>query len=268
MISVYDYKDYKQLIKNWIESHSQQTRGLRKSLAAALGCQTPFITHVLTGNYHFSLEQAEACTRWMGLNDRDSEFFMLLVMRQRASTKHLEKMLDRQIHEKLEQDSGLKKRLKITEGLTPEKQQIYYSSWHYSALHMAVMIPHLQSVEALQKHFQLPLSRVVQIVEFLVELGLVDRQKNQLKIKRPVIHLEKESPLLVQHHLHWRMRAIEAIQLKSVDDVHYSGVMSLSKDDFDWVRARLTHLLQEIVEKIKDSKDEKLATLNFDWFSL
>jgi len=268
MFSVYDYKDYKLLIKNWIENNSTKTRGLRKSLAEALGCQTPFITHVLSGEYHFSLEQAEACTRWMGLNERDSEFFILLVMRQRAGTKGLEKMLNRQIEEKLDLESGLKKRLKISEGLTPERQQIYYSSWHYSAIHMAVMLPHLQNVDAIQKHFQLPLNRVIQVVEFLIELGLIERVKNQLKIRHPVIHLEKESPLLVQHHLHWRMRAIEAIQLKSNDNIHYSGVMSLSEEDFDWVKSQLTHLLQQVVGKIKSSKDEKLATLNFDWFAI
>lgn len=268
MVSVYDYKDYKKFILDWIEQYSDKSRGLRKSLAEAVGCQTPFITHVLSGDYHFSLEQGEGCARWMGLNDRDTEFFLLLISYKRAGTKTLEKLFERQINEKLQNESGLKKRLKINEGLTPEKQQIYYSSWHYSAIHIALMNPVLRSIEALHKFFQIPLPRVIAVIDFLVELGLVDSARGQLVVKRPMIHLEKESPLLVQHHLNWRMRAIESIQLKDVEQLHYSGVISLSHEDYEWIKARLTQLLQEIIEKVKDSKDEKLSVLNFDFFKM
>ncbi len=118
--SVFDYKNYKLFIIDWIDKHSDQKKGLRKSLAEAIGCQTPYITHVLTGEYHFSPEQAEACARWLGLSINESEYFFLLVLRQRAGTQSLIKMLERQIEEKLTEENGLKKRLKIREGLTPE----------------------------------------------------------------------------------------------------------------------------------------------------
>ncbi len=133
---------------------------------------------------------------------------------------------------------------------------------------MALLNPQNQTIEALQKQFQLTLNRVISVLDFLIELGLVEKTKNKFSVKQAMIHLEKESPLLMQHHLHWRMRAIEAIQLKSIDDLHYSGVISLSLADYDWVKAQLTQLLQEIIDRVKESPDETLATLNFDWFKI
>ena len=76
--TIYEYKNYKSFILDWIEKTPSKGRGQRRSIAEAIGCQNPFISHVLSGDYHFSAEQAEACSRYMGLNEQDSEFFLKL----------------------------------------------------------------------------------------------------------------------------------------------------------------------------------------------
>src|SRR4051812_15387235 len=96
-ISVYDYDNYKNYLNKWIELTPNKGRGQRIKLAGAIRCQTPFITHVLTGSYHFSTEQAEACTRWLGLNPTDAEYFVLLVLKQRSSNKETQFFFNQQI---------------------------------------------------------------------------------------------------------------------------------------------------------------------------
>ena len=267
-LSIFEYKDYKKFIADWIEHSANKGRGLRKQLAEAIGCQTAFVTHVLSGDYHFSLEQAEACGQWMGLPHAEIEYLLLLVMRQRAGTKSLEKLLSQQIAAKKEELTALKTRLKIQDSMSQEDQMIYYSSWHFAAVHMALLIPELQTLEGLQKHFQFSPTRLRHVLEFLVDKGLIKQEKNIFKSVLPVLHLGLDSPLLNQHHANWRLKAIEAIIGKSTIDLHYSGVTSLSEDDFEWVRERLSLLLEEIVARVKNSKDEKLACLNFDWFQI
>jgi uncharacterized protein (TIGR02147 family) len=264
--TIYEYKNYKSFILDWIERTPSKGRGQRRSIAEAIGCQNPFISHVLSGDYHFSAEQAEACSRYMGLNDQDCEFFILLVLKDRAGTKTLENLFQKQISERCDQHLVLKKRLQISEVMSMETQMIYYSSWHYAAIHMALMIPELQSIDSLTKYFNLPTPRVLAVLSFLSEHQFIERKGNLYKIKKSVLHLEKDSPLLPQHHTHWRLRAIDSIQAPLAQDLHYSGVMSLSQDDFEWVRERLARLLEEVIERLKPSKDEKLATLCFDLF--
>jgi uncharacterized protein (TIGR02147 family) len=266
--SIYEYKSYKQFILDWIEKTPNSGRGQRKLIAEAIGCQNPFITHVLSGDYHFSAEQAEACARYMGLNDVDSEFFILLVLKERSGTKTLENLFGKQISQRCEQHSVLKKRLNIKDTMNLEDQMIYYSSWHYAAIHMALMIPEFQNVGSLSRYFNLPPSRILSVLSFLVENHLAEQRGNQYKIKKSVLHLEKDSPILTQHHSHWRLRAIEAIQTSKPDNLHYSGIMSLSRDDYEWVREKLALLLEEVVDRLGPSKDEKLATLCFDFFQV
>ena len=266
--SVYEYKDYKKFVLDWIQRLSNAGRGQRKLLAAAIGCQTPFVTHVLAGDSDFSAEQAEACARFMGLGESDVEFFLLLVLKQRAGTRSLENLFAKQIAERRERSVLLKKRLNIAETLSAPAQMIYYGSWHFAAIHMALTLPEMRTVDALQKHFQLPMARVVSIVEFLIQNGLVEQQRAALKVVRPALHLEKGSPLLGQHHAQWRLRAIEAYHSRAPEDLHYSAVTSLSFEDFAWVREQLASLLEELVGRVRESPEEKLATLTLDWFSL
>lgn len=267
-ISIYEFKDYKKYVLEWINRAANNGRGQRKLLADAIGCQTPFITHVLVGNYQFSPEQAEACSKWMGLNDSDTEYFLTLVMLQRAGTKSLESFYQKRISALRERENVLKKRLEIQETLTLENQMVYYSSWHYPAVHMGLLNPALQSIAALQKYFQLPLARVVSVINFLTEIRMVEETKLGYKVLLPVIHLENNSPLITQHHSQWRLRAIENIQSTNLESLHYSGLISLSKQDYEWVQERLAQLLNDIAEKVKTSPDEQLATLCFDWFTL
>ena len=51
-------------------------------------------------------------------------------------------------------------------------------------------------------------------------------------------------------------------------DLFYSGVISLSHEDFEWLRERLSLVLEEAIQRIKNSDDETLACLNFDWFEI
>lgn len=267
-LSIYEYKDYKQFLLEWMDRAPNKGRGQRRLLADAIGCQTPFVTHVLNGDYHFSLEQAEACSRWLGLGDAEAEFFVLLVIKHRAGTRGLEKLAERQISSRRESSTILKKRLNIREEMSLENQNTYYGSWYYSAIHMACLNPELQSTEALQKQFGLPLHQLLQALEFLMEHQLIEKTKSGFRALRPVLHLGKDSPLLVQHHMQWRIKAIDAIQRKDSSNLFYSGVASLSNEDYEWMRERLTQLLEDVFHRVKDSKDETLACLNFDLFKI
>lgn len=268
-VSVYEYSDYKQFIRDWIERSPSGGRGLRKALAEAVGCQTPFITHVLSGENHFSAEQAEACASWMGLAEKDAEFFVLLVLHQRASTKALQRLWSRQISRRRDQQAVLKKRIGVKETLSSEDQMHYYSSWMYAAVHMAVLNPACRTTEALERRLGLGRQHVMRAVEFLMSRGLIGQTKDgSYKVLKPVLHLERGSPLIGIHHGSWRTRAVESAKQDPFQGLHYTGVISLSQRDYEFVREKLAALLEDVAVKVKDSPDEKLACLCFDWFEV
>lgn len=267
-VSIFEYRDYKKFLLDWIARAPHAGRGLRKQIADAIGCQTPFITHVLGGDYHLSAEQADACGRWLELGEKEIEYFVLLVLRDRAGTLSLRKMLDRQIIERREGQSLLKKRVKIQQSLSEIDQVTYYSSWHYAAIHLAVLDASLRTVEALQSKFQIPVARLLGILEFLCAKGLLKKEKNCYRTTENFLYLDPHSPLIQHHHTNWRLKAIDAVTVRNPNEIHYSGVLSLSHEDYEWVRGKLSTLLEETADRLKNSADEKLAVLNFDLFGL
>ncbi len=267
-LSIYAYKEYKTFLIDWIARTPNAGRGQRKLLAEAVGCQTPFITHVLTGNYHFSLEQAEACARWIRLSEEDTEFFLLLLIKQRAGTKSLESLISRHISKRRESQTVLKKRLNVPETMKLEDQLHYYSGWQFAALHIACMIPQLQTAEALQRHFGLTLAQISTTLEFLAEHGLIEYSRGRYRVLNAAVHLEVKSPIVQQHHANWRLKAIEAISRRKGSDLFYSGVASVSREDFEWIREKLSQFLEDSIERVRISKEEVLVGINFDLFEV
>ncbi len=266
--NIFEFKTYKPYILAYFDALPNFGRGQRKHLATAVGCQTPFITHVLNGDYHFSLEQAEAACRWMALSESETAFFLLLVMRDRSGSSPLTKFLSRQIDERLEREFSIKKKVKIAKSLDLEAQVTYYSHWLYAAVHMALLQPELRTIAALEQHFSVPSVQLLSVLRFLAEQQLIESSKGAYRVLQPMLHLPRGSKLLSLHHTQWRLKAIEASQINESTNMHYSVVMSLSRGASDQIRAKLAHFIEEVAEVVKPSPDEQLACLCLDLFKV
>jgi hypothetical protein len=82
------------------------------------------------------------------------------------------------------------------------------------------------------------------------------------------LHLDKGSPIIGQLHSNWRLKAVDAVRMDQPDNLHYSGVMTMSLSDFAKLKSKFTECLKESVEVVKESKDEQLVVLGIDLFSL
>ncbi len=266
--SLFHYRDYRDFLTGQIGAMPNGGRGGRTALAKAINCQLPFVTHVLNGDNHLSLEQAEAAARFFSLNSNETEFFLLLVNYNRAGTLELKKVLENLLEERAKKNKLLKNELKIQDTLSAEDQLKYYSNWIYVAVHMALTIPSLQSQEAISKHFSLSKSVVAEILDFLTSRGFASKQGIQYKPSRTVIHLEKAAPALLNHHANWRHKAVASLIQEKENDLHYSGVMSCSKKDFPKVRAAIAKALAESIEIVKPSSEEVLLGMCLDVFEI
>lgn len=272
ILDIYESTNYKKIVLSWIEHPANKKSGVKKELAQAISCQAPFVSHVLNGDYHFSPEQAYACAQWMGLNESETDYFSLLVTWQRAGSNQLKNHLYQKIQKIRKDEVNLKKKVSTDQTLSSNDQITYYSSWHYCAIHMALLNKNLQTFETLQKHFQLSSKRLRHVIDFLIQIGVVTESKGYLKVTKTMIHLEKGSSLVTQHHINWRVKALENLQQSSNDfdneDLNYSGAISLSEEDFSWIKQKLSALLKEVADKVQNSDDEKLICLNFDCFEI
>lgn len=200
--------------------------------------------------------------------DEEADFFQLLVQLERAGTPALKSRIQKKIKKILNDRLVLRNRLEFEETLSREDQAIYYSSWYYAGVHVAVAVPALQTREALVRALGLPVSRVTQVLEFLVSRGLVDESKGRYSTGDTRIHLESDSPMIAKHHVNWWMQALQAIEKEHSNELHYSSVITAGESDIPRIREVMVKAIEQIREIVKPSKDETLYCYTLDLFHL
>ncbi len=268
---IFQYDSYKAYLNAKLDDRQGGGgRGSRSRLSKAIGCQTAFVAQVLRGGAHFSLEQAEAASDFLGHNEEEGHFLLLLIQRERAGTPRLKQRFEKQISQIRQSRLILKNRLDVRESLSEQDQVIYYSSWHYAAIHALVSIPGHKSIESLARHLQMDLRTVSDCVQFLLSCGLVVRNgdKGGLCPGKARIHLGSDSPLIGKHHINWKLQAIRAIENPSIENLHYSSVVSLSEKDTVQVREILTSSITKVKSIVKDSPGELVRCFSMDLFGI
>ncbi len=266
-LDLFAEKDYKSYFINRLDSPLPGGgRGARSRLAAAVGCQTAYITQVLNGSAHFSLEQAEAANEYFGHSEEEGAFLLLLVQRSRAGTPKLKARFDKAIAQTLESRKILKNRFGVGEILPQEAQVTYYSSWHYAAIHILATVPGYQSAQAIAKHLGMSPSRVSDALQFLIRVGLLVETDVGLRVGTARLHLGSDSPLVSKNHINWRLQAIRSLESGNSEDLHYSSVVSFSEKDRELIRETLVKTLESIKKQVRESPEECVHCISVDYF--
>ena len=268
MTQISEYTDYKKYLLDWLDSRKALQRGLRSAFAQAADCQSAFVSQVLNGKPHFSSEQALGIANFMGLNSGETRYFLTLLQLARAGTAELRKHLRSELLEQRKTLLDLKTQVGETRELTPEEQNLYYSSWLYVVIHMLVTIPQFQNLKAIALALKLDMARVQSAMTVLVGLGLIHQAKDQFVPGTTQMHLPKASPLIRQHHGNLRLKALDHIALGQSDGIHYSTVSSMSVSDAEKLQSKIVEWIAQYTGVVRDSPEETLVGFNVDFYSL
>jgi len=266
--TVFEFQDYRTYLSSWINSHVNGGRGIKSRIAEQARCHLAYISQVLSGKTHFSLEQADALHLLLGHGEEEANYFLLLVEHARASTPSLIRHFERRMQKVLEQRAQLKNRFTDKKSLNSEDQVIYYSHWAYCAVHMVVLNPAFRSPDSISKYLDLSVSKTSQVLDFLTSAGLVKKEGGVFVPGDVRIHLGHDSPMISKHHTNWRIQAVKALERETSQELHYSGVISVSLTDLPKVREVLIRALEDVRKIVKDSADEAVYCYTMDLFGL
>lgn len=265
--SLFEFSEYKAFLR--AISGVKQRKGVRLAISKALRCQPAYISQVLNGGGNFSLEQGEGICQFLGFGKQESHYFLLLLQKERAGTKNLRVYFEEQIEEVQKRRLVLTERLGKEHELTEAQRAEYYSSWIYAAVHIGLSIPGLQEKKLLAEFFQLPQMKVAAVVDFLLHSGLVvERAGGGYDFGPSKIRLGNDSPQIVRHHSNWRVRAMESLEREGLSDMHYSGVVSISRADAVRIKESLLEQVKKCQAVVADSPEEELYGIGLDFFNL
>ena len=265
LINTFSYNNYKDLLNALVSSHP---RGTKRQLAAFCKCQESYMSSVLNGSTHLNNEQIEAACRYFRLTDAECQFVLLLLQENRSSTPQLKAQLTKMLEKHRKEHERLQDVLEIKKTLAAEDQARYYSNWYYAAVHMLLLIKDYRRADKIAKKLGLSVSLAMEILEFLVSIGAAAKNLDTYSANQSQLHLDGSSPFILNHHRNWRLKTIQSLEIKQEQDLHYSGVVTISKDDFQKVRDIISSSLKKSVEVIRKSNDEELAAICIDLYLL
>ncbi|MCC7404593.1 MAG: DUF4423 domain-containing protein [Bdellovibrionales bacterium] len=264
---IWEHSNYRNYLSERLGGEGART-GLRKALAEAIPVHTTFVSQVLKGRAELSLEQAESVNTFLGHTDDEGEYFLLLLLWERAAHPHLKKRFAQKMQTMRAAHLEIKNRLEGHEEISTQDQERFYSSHLYGAIHVLSGIPEFQTVERLAEALKLSRPRTQELVDFLLRLKVLTEDNGRLKPGSQHLHLPGGSPLTLRHHINWRLHTVASLQFVNPDDLHYSGCVSLSQQDVIKVKEIILEALQRSVAVITASPEETAYVLAFDFYPL
>lgn len=265
-MSVYNYKDYKRCVNEWISSQPNSGYGLYSRIAEALGTSSVVISQIFKGSRDLSPEQAVGLSRFMNHSTSEADYFLLLVQRDRAGTVELRQIFTRQLQMLKQASLSVKNRVELTQ-LSDQTKARFYSNWYYMAIWLAATIPAFSNLQSLSQHLQLPESIVSDVLRFLLDHGLLTKVDNHFEFGQNALHIPHDSPLVNMHHMNWRTKALQSMAKADSNDLHYTAPMALSLELREKIREELLQMIQRNTKRVTASPSETLTCISFDFFS-
>lgn len=237
-------------------------------MAAAIPVHTTFVSQVLKGRAEFSLEQAEAINTFFEHTEDEGEYFILLLLKERAGNKKLRARFLRKIETMRDERLNIQKRLQVQDEISTKDREIFYSSFVYGAVHVLTAISSYQSEETLAEALKISRARMREIIDFLLKLGVLTEKDGRLRPGSSHVHLGNESALILKHHINWRLHTVANLQFHDREDLHYSACLSLSAADVFRVKESILQNLKANVDIVSKSKEEVPYVMNLDFYKL
>jgi uncharacterized protein (TIGR02147 family) len=267
--TVFEFADYKLYLNALIKSKVQNI----SELARAAQCQRSHVSRVIRGNIQLTLDQGFALAAFLKMNSNEAEYFKVLVEIQRSSTYEYRQYLNTQAAKMRQNFLDLKNHVQNQTIITSKptsgfEQSNYFRSWLFAAIHTAVSIPSLQSPGAMARRFRLTETEIISTLKQLSEMGFVEFQNGVWSWKRGDQHLAREHFLANTHHINWSHKALDSIYRGQGNDLHYSVVQSLSVEDFENLKLKITDWIRVFGQIAGPSNPEELVCLRLDYFKV
>jgi len=266
-MKIFKYTDYSSFLKDYISQLPKRGRGEISRMAAAIDVHTTLMSLVLSGERDLSPEQTFDLSQYLNLTDAEREYFSAMVQFRRAGHARLKSHLKEKLTGLREAALKAERHVEHEKKLTDQHQVQFYSSWIYSAIRLFCTTDvDGKSLEEVADKFSLSRQAALQHLQFLLEAGMVLIEKDRYKMGVSRTFLERGSTQLSRHHTNWRLQSIQKVDQLTEQELMLTSPLSVSKEDFDFIREDISALVKKISARVKDSPAEEVACLNIDFF--
>lgn len=263
--TIFSMTDFRAYIQTWAHAKG---RGEYRRISESLSMHTTLVSQVLNGKKCLTEEQASRLCGYMRLNPLETDYFLKLVQIERAGSEQLKIIYNRHLKQIRNLAKKISNRVPESKELTEQDRAMFYSSWHYSMIRLLTMTKGKQTAEEISIYLELPISRVQEILSFLVSRGLCHVINGRYVRTDQNTHVEARSALAVRHHQNWRTKSLELHEKMRADDLAFTAPISMAKKDIPKIRKILLDAISEISNVVETSPSEEILYLGIDWIKM
>jgi len=265
-MDLFDFESYKDFLKAYIVKNKK--RGLVSELARAAGCDRTYLSQSLNSKVQLTPDHILGISSYIGMSENEQNFFLHLNLYERSNSENARAMIKKQMQSIKKQTQLLSE--KIQDIINPlelaeKDKNIYYSSWIYQAIHILSAIEDYQESQKISDKVGLNLLKTKDILSQLETMGLISKTGKKWQHSKKPIHIPRGSLHNTVNHIHWRTKANE--QFNNPTNVHYTGVFTLSKKDYNTIKKQVLNLIEDHRTTISQSGSEELYCFCCDLYS-
>lgn len=268
MINIFEFENYKDYVNKWITSRPKKGRGELLRISKSLRIHSTLVSHIFRGDKHLSLEQASDLTLHLGLEELETQYFLILVQIAKAGSQSLLNILKLQKNEIQNKALKIVNRVKHQKVLSKEDKSTFYSNWYYSAIRLSTSLPHIKTKNDIYKSFDLPERVIDKVLDFLVTRNLCKLENGAYSLGPSITHLENDSQDINRHHTNWRLQAMKHYPQNQESDLVFSAPLTIAKKDAADFRERLLKIISDLGKKVEASDPDTMMAFNIDFVKL
>jgi uncharacterized protein (TIGR02147 family) len=267
MIPIYDYFDYRKLLKDLFEEQKSQNRYFSyRVLAEIVGFTSAgFFTKILQGSVNISSQKALAFAKAFHMSRLETRYFELLVAFNQAKT-HDER---RYYFEQL-----IATRRNKIKSMTTEQYELF-SEWYYVAIkEILEFYPFKGNFKQLGNMLQPAVhpNDAKKAIETLEALGMIKKKEGHYRVVQEIVSTGEswENVAVTNFQLNTADLAKDAIQNVPKEAREISTLtINVSQKSFDQIKEKLRNYRKDILEIAKkDSEKDRVYHLNLQLFPL
>jgi uncharacterized protein (TIGR02147 family) len=266
MKSLFAYFDYQLFLREYYEEKKRETTYFSyRYLSNKMGFDAGFLLKVIQGKMHLALKSLPKVNDYFQFDDKETEYFDLLVRYGRAETaneiKHyFEKLLQYQ---------------DVDTGVLEAWQFEFYQKWFYSAIREIIgFYAFAGNYAALAAKLNPP----IPVAEARKAIRLLERLKLIFKDEQGVYH---QSEKFISTNDKWKSAAIHSFQMETIrlagealerhprESRDISTItIACSHKDFEEIRQRITEFRSSLLHIKNDTKADCVYQVNIQAYPL
>lgn len=269
MEAVFEAASYLEILDEFLHSpQSKNRRGVSK-LADELNVHPTFISKVLQGKAHFSMEQSIAFCQFAKLKADETEYFVDLVNHDRAGNHQAKQHFAMRLRRHRSLRKNLRERLESSRDLTSQDQWIYFESWLPQAIHALCQTKAMHTVETISQRLRIDPEAVQATTDKLIKMDLIRADGKTFISNADFIHTGKDSPFVKRLHLNWRQKTISDLLTRTDHEgMHFTGVATMDAATQEKIHSILVQSLEQAKSHIAVAPPKQIYALAIDFYEL